>query len=259
MAKDKCPECIQKVPGWLVQFADLMSLLLVFFVLLLSMAVMDKQKVEEYFQIMKKSMGFLDSTTDVREQTDKYGEQSSEDAEDEESQSTQEAVEEVAEEVEEVAEELNQEISDESQQIQVTQGKNEFTLDIPSTLVFEEGEYLLNNEESKRFIAKIARVIRTTPQTFDIEVVGHTGKIVYKSQNIPRDNWDLSALRSISVIKELIRNKISPDQLKVSGYAGYQPKSDIDSENNRVEIKFFASQSNNDVLDETGFFDQLEE
>ena len=50
MAKDKCPDCPKCLPGWLVQFGDLMSLLLTFFILLLSMAVMDKQKVEEYFK-----------------------------------------------------------------------------------------------------------------------------------------------------------------------------------------------------------------
>ena len=49
MAKNKCPECEKCLPGWLVQFGDLMSLLLTFFILLLSMAVMDKKKVEEYF------------------------------------------------------------------------------------------------------------------------------------------------------------------------------------------------------------------
>ena len=55
MARDKCPECPKCLPGWLVQFGDLMSLLLTFFILLLSMAVMDKQKVEEYFNKIKKS------------------------------------------------------------------------------------------------------------------------------------------------------------------------------------------------------------
>ena len=72
MAKNKCPECPKCLPGWLVQFGDLMSLLLTFFILLLSMAVMDKQKVEEYFSIMKKAMGFIDASTDVETQSDAY-------------------------------------------------------------------------------------------------------------------------------------------------------------------------------------------
>ena len=55
MAKDKCPECEKCLPGWLVQFGDLMSLLLTFFILLLSMAVMDKKKVEKQWAFLTKT------------------------------------------------------------------------------------------------------------------------------------------------------------------------------------------------------------
>jgi len=47
MAKNKCPECEECLPAWLAAFGDLMSLLLCFFVLLLSMSSMDAKKVSE--------------------------------------------------------------------------------------------------------------------------------------------------------------------------------------------------------------------
>ena len=258
MAKDKCPECIQRVPGWLVQFADLMSLLLVFFVLLLSMAVMDKVKVEEYFHIMKRSMGFLDSTTDVREQTDKYSNKQSEDSggEDDGSESESDSA---AEEISDVMNEMNQAANEESQQMTLEKGKNEFTLDIPSTLMFKQDEYELTDAEAKKFIAKIARVIRTMPQVFNIEIIGHTDRSSYTSDKIPRDTWDISVLRSISVVKELIKNKIDPAQLKVSGHAAYRPKSDVAAENRRVEMRFYSQDDQRDILEEENFFDRLEE
>lgn len=255
MAK-KCPECPKCLPGWLVQFGDLMSLLLTFFILLLSMAVMDKQKVEEYFQIMKKSMGFLDQTTDVREQTDKHSDKQSEkeSSDDLDGSSSEEAAEEIAELVKEANEADLQ-----TEQIEITKGKNEFTLDIPSTVMFEEGEYLIKDRDSKRFISKIARIIRTMPQTFNIEIMGHTASDSFSSSDIPRDNWDLSALRAISVVKELIRNKIDPSLLKVSAYSSFQPKSDDPAENRRVEMRFYAEESQNDILEEENFFDRLEQ
>ena len=40
---EECPKCM---PEWLAAFGDLMSLLLCFFVLLLSMATMDAKKME---------------------------------------------------------------------------------------------------------------------------------------------------------------------------------------------------------------------
>lgn len=261
MAKQKCPECPQCLPGWLVQFADLMSLLLVFFVLLLSMAVMDKKKVEEYIAVMKKSMGFISENDDTTERA-----QSETDAELDGGGSGQDDGsgadnDEAVEAIEEIVAETNAQMNDMNsmQQIEVAKSNNEFTLDIPSVLMFEEGQYELTNKASKRFIAKIARVIRTMPQTFEIEVIGHTDRSPRRSQKIPRDNWDVSALRSISVVKELIKNKIDPSQLKVSAFGQYRPKSDMGDQNRRVELRFVASRDQTDLLSEENFFDRLEQ
>ena len=257
MAKEKCPECEKCLPGWLVQFGDLMSLLLTFFILLLSMAVMDKKKVEEYFEVMRKAMGFLDKNTSVEEQTEKNSTDDSSSDSDEESDSETTA-EEAAEEVSELIDEVNSNSINESEEISIEQGKNEFTLDIPSTIMFDDGEYNLTNPAAKRFISKIARVIRTMPQTFNIEIIGHTDTNRIKNTNIPRDAWDISALRSISVVKELIKNRIDPSVLKVSAYGSYHPKSDNSADNRRVEMRFFAQDNQNDILDEESFFDRLE-
>jgi len=256
MAKDKCPECPKCLPGWLVQFGDLMSLLLTFFILLLSMAVMDKKKVEEYFDVMKKAMGFIDASTDVQTQSDAYSTQNS-NSEDDSNESTDD-MEEAVEEVTDVIEQMNDTTVDETEQIQLEKGKNEFTLDIPSTIMFEEGEYVLSNPNAKRFIAKIARVIRTMPQSYNIEIIGHTSASPYTSDTIPRDNWDVSALRSIEVVKELIKNRIDPSTLKVAAYASYHPKSEMAADNRRVEMRFFADDNQEDILGEESFFDRLE-
>jgi chemotaxis protein MotB len=255
MAKNKCPECEKCLPGWLVQFGDLMSLLLTFFILLLSMAVMDKKKVEEYFDVMRKAMGFLDKNTSVEEQTEKNStEDSSSDSDEDADSSSEEAADEVAQLIEEV----NSNSINESEEISIEKGKNEFTLDIPSTIMFDDGEYNLSNPAAKRFISKIARVIRTMPQTFNIEIIGHTDTNRIKNSSIPRDAWDISALRSISVVKELIKNRIDPSVLKVSAYGSYHPKSDNSADNRRVEMRFFAENNQNDILDEESFFDRLE-
>ncbi len=257
MADKKCPECPKCLPGWLVQFGDLMSLLLTFFILLLSMAVMDKKKVEEYFDIMKKAMGFIDASTDVQTQSEKHSSETSNSSNDE-TDSNDETVEETMQEVAELVNQMNDISTIETEQIQLEKGQNEFTLDIPSTIMFKEGEYEITNPNTKRFIAKIARVIRTMPQAFNIEIIGHTATSGFNDEKIPRDNWDLSALRSIAVVKELIKNRIDPSALKVSAYSSYHPKSELASDNRRVEMKFFADNTNDDILSEESFFDRLE-
>lgn len=258
MAKNKCPDCPKCLPGWLVQFGDLMSLLLTFFILLLSMAVMDKKKVEEYFDIMKKAMGFIDASTDVETQSEKHSTQDSSAQSEENDSSTETTLESTSQEISQIVEEVNSSQNIESQEINLEKGKNEFILDIPSTIMFDDGEYELSNQSAKIFISKIARVIRTMPQTFNIEIIGHTDTNRIQNEKIPRDAWDISALRSISVVKELIKNKIDPAILKVSAYGSYHPKSDVASDNRRVEMRFFSQDNQQDILNEENFFDRLE-
>lgn len=258
MAKNKCPECPKCLPGWLVQFGDLMSLLLTFFILLLSMAVMDKQKVEEYFDIMKKAMGFIDASTDVQTQSDAYSTQESSSDSQDSNSSSENSFDSTAQDVAQVVQELNSSQNAESQEVKLEKGKNEFVLDIPSSIMFEEGQYELTNASAKVFISKIARVIRTMPQTFNIEIIGHTDTNRILNSAIPRDAWDISALRSISVVKELIKNKIDPSILKVSAYGSYHPKSDVASDNRRVEMRFFSQDNQQDILNKENFFDRLE-
>lgn len=188
MAKNKCPECPKCLPGWLVQFGDLMSLLLTFFILLLSMAVMDKKKVEEYFDIMKKAMGFIDASTDVETQSDAYSTNTSSSNSQESDSSSESSFDSSAQEVSQIVEEINSSQNIESQEINMEKGKNEFVLDIPSTIMFEDGEYDLTNANAKVFISKIARVIRTMPSTFNIEIIGHTDSNRIQNTTIPRDS-----------------------------------------------------------------------
>ena len=258
MAKDKCPDCPKCLPGWLVQFGDLMSLLLTFFILLLSMAVMDKQKVEEYFDIMKKAMGFIDASTDVETQSDSYSTKDGDSNSQETESSSENQIDNASQEVSQIIEEMNSNQNIESKEISIEKGKNEFVLDIPSTIMFDDGQYELTNQNAKIFISKIARVIRTMPQTFNIEIIGHTDTNRNISTTIPRDAWDISALRSISVVKELIKNKIDPAILKVSAYGSSHPKSDVAADNRRVEMRFFSQDNQQDILNEENFFDRLE-
>jgi chemotaxis protein MotB len=261
MAKDKCPECPKCLPGWLVQFGDLMSLLLCFFILLLSMATMDKKKVEEYFEVMRRSMGFLEGAEDTAAaermtQSKTHASDSKSGGDDDAMESDSENA---AQEIQDITAEFNETSDEEYEDIELsTQGNNQFTLDIPSSLMFEDGEYTISSDMAKRFIAKVSRVIRTMPQTFDIEVMGYAASNI-KNDNIPRDSWDISALRAISVIKELIRNRIDPSQLKVSAYGSYHPKSDDANENRRVELRFISQDNNNKVIEESNFFDRIEE
>ena len=53
----ECEECEEGAPAWLATFADLMSLLMCFFVLLLSFSEMDLQKFKMVGGSMKQAFG----------------------------------------------------------------------------------------------------------------------------------------------------------------------------------------------------------
>ncbi len=262
MGKKKCPECPKCLPGWLVQFGDLMSLLLCFFILLLSMATMDKKKVEEYFDIMRRSMGFLEGAEDTASAEQQslaasFINQSHDGAT--QDTGTGDDAQESMHNIQELATQFNETSDEEYEDITVSlESNNEFSIDIPSSLMFEEGDYKVNNSRAKKFIAKLSRIIRTMPQGFDIEVMGFASKNI-NNDSIPRDSWDISALRSISVVKELIRNRIAPASLKVSAYGSYHPKSADANENRRVELKFTASKNQTKNIEESSFFDRVKE
>ena len=259
MAEKKCPDCPKCLPGWLVQFGDLMSLLLCFFILLLSMATMDKKKVEEYIAVMQRSMGFLEGADDTAAASKQSLSKYHDNGQDGDGPSSYDSGTETTQDVQDIVQEFNNTNQDEYQDIQMSvKSNNEFTLDIPSALMFEAGQYNIDNPKSKQFIAKLARVIRTMPQDFNIEVMGYAASNI-KSDTIPRDSWDISALRSIAVVKELIKNKIDPATLKVSAFGSYRPKSDTASENRRVELRFVAAKNQSKMINQANFFDRIGE
>ncbi|MET0093737.1 MAG: flagellar motor protein MotB, partial [Sedimenticola sp.] len=54
---DECPKCPEGLPPWLATFADLMSLLMCFFVLLLSFATIDAVRFKKMAESMKDAFG----------------------------------------------------------------------------------------------------------------------------------------------------------------------------------------------------------
>ncbi|MBL4743669.1 MAG: flagellar motor protein MotB [Cycloclasticus sp.] len=57
MDEEKCPKCVAGLPAWMGTFADLMSLLMCFFVLLLSMATMDANRFKKMAESLNDAFG----------------------------------------------------------------------------------------------------------------------------------------------------------------------------------------------------------
>jgi chemotaxis protein MotB len=92
---------------------------------------------------------------------------------------------------------------------------------------------------SIRIVREIAESIRGTP--YEVRVEGHTDNISIRNSNFD-SNWELSAARATSMARLLLRlNVVPPGQLSAAGYAEYHPvatnsTAEGRAENRRVDL-----------------------
>jgi len=120
--------------------------------------------------------------------------------------------------------------------IRVVRGR--MVVEMASSILFPSGEAKLH-EEGEIALAELAGILRTIKGR-DFQVAGHTDNVPIRTRKFP-SNWELSAARSVSVVKFLQVSGVVPTHLSASGYAEYQPAADNNTaegkaENRRIEI-----------------------
>lgn len=90
---------------------------------------------------------------------------------------------------------------------------------ISDTLLFQSGRARLG-DRSRATLARIAAIVRPLPNLLRIE--GHTDDLP-PTGPFYRDNWELSTARALTVLDELHRLGLPPERLAAAGYAGYRP------------------------------------
>jgi len=90
---------------------------------------------------------------------------------------------------------------------------------IRDTLLFQSGRARLD-APSRQVLARIGGILATLPNPLRIE--GHTDDLP-PTGPFYRDNWELSTARALAVLDALRDLGIAPDRLAAAGYAGYRP------------------------------------
>jgi len=255
-------------------FADLMSLLLSFFVLLLSFSEMDVEKYKQIAGSMKFAFGvqneikvddipkgtsviarefspgkpeptIMDTINQVTEQSTKNSLQvGNPEAPELDAEQTRELlekkVEALLEETREDAEELRETLAEEVQTGKVdieTEGRS-IIVRIRENGSFPSGSATLN-DEFLPVMARLREALLEIPGTIAVE--GHTDDVPISGGRF-RSNWDLSASRALSVTHELLTSgELSNDRMMVVGYAETEPFTNNESPegramNRRVEL-----------------------
>lgn len=239
----KCPEadCPKCLPGWLAAFGDLMSLLLCFFVLLLSMATMDAKKIEEAVGSLNGALSVLEGG--VKSEISNNNNQAT--PVEMQNNETTEMVKTAQESVSEINE-IMQDAKSGGQDASLEESQDGFIIKLPASLLFDEDSANITNEDAMLFLRRIALLIKNMPNEMKVNAQGHTDNTKPAISSNYNDNWELSTARGVSVVKELIKYGINADKLMASGKAGFEPISSNKTEqgrakNSRVELRFFSS------------------
>ena len=237
--KCECPECM---PEWLATFGDLMSLLLCFFVLLLSMSTMDAKKVKEAIGSLAGALSVLEGGTQTEVSRERI----------------QKAT--PIKKTEETAQSVNKLKAAVTEFKQLTkggkganfilqEGEKGFFIRLPADITFAPGSATINNTDALLFLKRISVIINQyLPKNVEIQIKGYTDNMPPPPASPYTDNWELSAQRAISVLRILIKNGVNPKQLSAAAYGQYHPiASNVTpqgrAKNRRVEIWFFSSKN----------------
>jgi len=255
-------EAPKGAPAWQSTFADLMNLLLCFFVLLFSMSTVDAQKFELIAASFSQTFSiFTAGSTTVGEgamigngvsqlpELDDFvhnvGQMAENTPEMERLDEIQNAVkeeglkqsEELAEKIEEAAKENNIE-----KEIEMEVTAQYVQLTMKGSLLFDSGSANLK-EESKPVLNKVG-VILERFASGTIEIEGHTDNVPIHTTRFANNN-ELSSARALSVFDYLLDvTSLDPARVKHSGRGEYIPIADNTTEegrskNRRVEIRIY--------------------
>ena len=231
---------------WLVSYADFITLLFAFFVVMFATSQTDKAKAQAVSDSVKEALEggsikslaqvILGGTVDMKGQGNAQrngpgGAKKVVKAE----EKPQGKVVELLPSLEILSKELSEEIK--AGKLNIHMGPRGLTISFAQAALFPSGE----DDIARDFypsVQKIANAMQQIPNPARAE--GHTDSVPIHNSRF-RSNWELSAARSIALVELLIQFGVRRDRLSVAGYAETAPIDTNDTEagrqkNRRVDI-----------------------
>lgn len=112
-------------------------------------------------------------------------------------------------------------INDSDVEVKVLKGV--VMISLSDKMLYNTGDYKVL-PEAREVLGKVAAVVNDY-DTYSVLIEGNTDTVPLNSTNLPRDNWDLSALRGTSVAK-ILQNEfgVDPKRMTAGGRSEYNPK-----------------------------------
>jgi chemotaxis protein MotB len=260
------------LPPWMATFADLMALLMCFFVLLLSFSEMDAMKFKRLAGSLAQAFGVQaelkvdevpkgtsiiaqefspgrpDPTpiNEIYQRTQDVTEMSLEVLTSEEydlkqgEQDAQALKDQITQRLQELIKETQQDARDLAQKLQQHISNGQIEIETRGRQIIirirEKGSFKLGSADLApdyfEVMDEIRSVLALKPGR--IQVQGHTDNLPINSPRF-RSNWDLSAMRAASVAHELMRDgTINENRFELTGFSDTRPLVPNDTETNRA-------------------------
>lgn len=203
--------------AWMDTYADTITLLLTFFILLYSISSVDAEKLKLLSEALKDS---LQGKAKIEEL------QNIEDL-------TVDINKEEKDEKEDLAEKLNKIIKDKhlTDVVKIREEERGIVLQLDETILFDSGKANLK-VNSEKVLGTITTILKETPN--DILIEGHTDDVPMYNEEF-ESNWELSTARAVSVVKYFVQSKkLDPIRFSVKGYGEYKPLVENDSSENKA-------------------------
>lgn len=234
---------------WLVSYADFITLLFAFFVVMYSISQVNESKyrvlsntLTETFNKPKFKLNPIelgettDSTPASAVELDSLAIMDREGRGDAEVEGREETVaadaEQLPPQLQQISEQMASTFADLMRQQLVTLRGNEQWLEVAlsSSMLFNSGEAALSGK-AEPILRKVAVILRDQPNAIRVE--GFTDNVPIATSRYP-SNWELSAARAVSVVQFLSGEGVQPVRLMAIGYGEFHPVADNLSESGRA-------------------------
>ena len=220
-----------KVGEYMVSYADMMTLLFAFFVLMMGDPIEDPRQMRLFLSAFTGSLGVFEGGTTLSKGALVDMGQTIE------SLPSPERGHSLARSTRQAQEVLRPEIR--AKQVRVQEDERGITISLASDAFFAPGSAVLDLDRSSELLRKVAQLVVASAEQ-NIAIEGHTDDMPIVS-DIFRSNWQLSTARANAVLDFLATEGVAERRMQIVGYADTRPIENNDTPegrayNRRVDI-----------------------
>jgi chemotaxis protein MotB len=225
MRRKRRQESLHHRDRWLVSYADFITLLFAFFVVLYSAAQVDKRRAAQVASAIQTAFHQNGSLPPPAANGGSPQSQTTPPNSDEQQSGLKKQIEQT----------LAAEIS--NGDVAVRTSPEGLVISLREVGFFDSGSAEIKASSAVAF-AELAEILRKNGS--DIRIEGHTDNVPIHNSKFS-SNWDLSTARATATIRLLIRYKLNPERMSAAGYAEFHPVAGNDTpegraNNRRVDI-----------------------